>query len=398
MFYLPIILASLYILSRRRLDWGWLIAKNWPILIFYAFLLISVTWANSPFASFKRWFKESGNIVVALVILSEANPQQAFRAVFVRCALVLIPLSMILLRWFPTIGRGYNIHSGAMEAVGVTHQKNALGTMILVCGLIFFWDWLERTKNGEARRSMIDRLVAVGVGVTAVWLLYLCDSKTSIVALTIGAFILTAIRLPLLHRRVSAFGTYALFVAAAFFLVDQQIGISETIIRSLGRDMTFTGRTEVWRELLNVGTDRLLGTGFMSFWDDMSYQSRLPNWVAFSAHNGYLEIFLAGGYFGVTMLALMLLGTAAKINRHLRGGTDYSVVRFAIFVMALIANFSESNFACMTPLGILFLLAAIGEARPDFPHQGFVLTASDHYPISTDVPAEQRANLGMQSS
>ena len=101
LFYLAMILAAAFTLSRRGLDWGWLIAKNWPIVLFYSFLLVSVIWANSPFVSFKRWFKETGNILVALVILTEVNPLQAFRAVFIRCAYVLIPLSLIFIRYFP---------------------------------------------------------------------------------------------------------------------------------------------------------------------------------------------------------------------------------------------------------------------------------------------------------
>src|SRR5687767_14852415 len=60
MFYLLMIVAALFTLSRRQVDWSWFTAKNWPILIFYSFLFVSVAWANSPFSSFKRWFKETG--------------------------------------------------------------------------------------------------------------------------------------------------------------------------------------------------------------------------------------------------------------------------------------------------------------------------------------------------
>ena len=87
--------------------------------------------------------------------------------------------------------------------------------------------------------------------------------------------------------------------------------------------------------------------------------------MAFSAHNGYIEVYLAGGMLGVSFLILMLLGTGLKINGDLQRGGHYAVVRFAILVAALMANFAESNFACMTPLGFLFLLAAIGYATPE---------------------------------
>lgn len=364
-FYLIIIIAALITLSQRAVNWGWLIAQNWPLVIFYTFLLISVIWTNSPLSSFKRWFKESGNILVALVILTEVNPLEAFRAVFVRCAYVLIPLSWIFIRYFPDLGRRYNNHSGELEAIGVTFQKNSLGTMILACGLVFLWDWLERTRASKVPTGKIDRYVRITIATTAVYLLHLCDSKTSMISLAIGSIIVGSVRMPLFRKRISDLGLYTLLAGGAFLLVDRVVGITETIIRALGRDMTFTGRTDVWRELLNVGTDPILGTGFMSFWDDESFRSKLPNWVAFSAHNGYIEIYLAGGAVGVLMLTLLIFGTGSRINRRLATGSGYSAVRFAIFVMMLIANFAESNFACMTPLGLLFILAAIGEARPE---------------------------------
>ena len=107
-----LIIAAFVTLSRRSLNWSQVISENWPIFLFYAFLLISVLWANSPLNSFKRWFKEFGNIAVLLVILTEAKPQQAIRAVFVRCAYLLLPLSVVFIRYFPSIGRFYSSHGG----------------------------------------------------------------------------------------------------------------------------------------------------------------------------------------------------------------------------------------------------------------------------------------------
>ena len=142
----------------------------------------------------------------------------------------------------------------------------------------------------------------------------------------------------------------------------------------LGRDMTFTGRTDVWRELLNLHTDPVLGVGFMSIWDDERYQSQLPDWIAHSsAHNGYLEEYIGGGWVGIFFLGVMLLGVALRVNKALKWDRDYSAVRLAIFSVFLIHNFSESNIACMTPLGFLFLTAGIGHAgtaqMADFPEE-----------------------------
>lgn len=362
-FFFALIVASTIVLSRRAVAWGPQLARNWPLILFYAYLLVTVVWANSPLSSLKRWSKEIGNVLVVLVILSEADPLHAIRAVFVRCACVLIPLSIVYLRYFPHLGRNYSIHSGQLEVTGVTTQKNSLGAMIVVCLLVFIWDWLERTRPGSTRLPRVDRLVGAAIVASGLWLLYLSDSKTSMVAFSVGMAFVVATRVPVLQRRIGALGGLSLVAIAGFSLLDWIFGLSHAVVENLGRDMTFTGRTDVWRELLAVGTDPVFGTGYMSLWDDAALRAKLPDWVAFSAHNGYLEIYLAGGLLGAAALGLMLLGTAARINRALATGETFAAVRFGIFVAALIANFSESNFACMTPIGFLFLIAAIGRAE-----------------------------------
>jgi O-antigen ligase len=235
--------------------------------------------------------------------------------------------------------------------------------MILVCGLVTLWDWLERTRPGAPKLSRVERWLPPLVLAMGFNLLWLSDSKTSLVCLLLGGAIIAAVRFAPLHRRINAMGLYVLGAAVGFYVLDWAFGISTAVLQNLGRDLTFTGRTEVWRELLAVGTDPIFGTGFMSFWDDEFYQSRLPHWIAFSAHNGYLEVYLAGGFVGVSLLALVLLHSGFRVNKSLAAGTSYAVVRFAIFCVVLLANFSESNFACMTPLGLLFLVVAIGNAR-----------------------------------
>jgi len=101
----------------------------------------------------------------------------------------------------------------------------------------------------------------------------------------------------------------------------------------------------------------------MSLWDDPFFRNQLPYWVAGSAHNGYIEIYLMGGWVAISLLGFVLVWAAVRINASLRSGDNLSLMRFAILMMALIMNFSESNFACMTPMGLLLWLAAIGHAR-----------------------------------
>lgn len=54
---------------------------------------------------------------------------------------------------------------------------------------------------------------------------------------------------------------------------------------------------------------------------------------------------------------------ALRISVSLHSGDNYSLMNFAVFMMALIMNFLESNFLYMTPMDLLLWLAAIGHAR-----------------------------------
>jgi O-antigen ligase len=253
-----------------------------------------------------------------------------------------------------------------MEVTGVTPQKNSLGILVTVCGLALLWEWFERGEEVKASQSLrvsrFDRYLPFALFVLGGYLLYLCDSATSIVCLAIGGTILAAIKFPLLRQRISAIGGYTLAAGIAFYAIDSAFGIKKEFLALLGRDMTFTGRTDVWRELFELNTDPIIGTGFLSFWSDQSYRMRLPDWIAFSAHNGYIETYLDGGWIAIIFLSVMLVVTSFRINLRLKTGNTFALVRFCVLIATILGNFSESHYARMTPLWFMFLVCAIDPA------------------------------------
>jgi exopolysaccharide production protein ExoQ len=383
--FLALIIAAWVIVLNRKPDWSSFLSRNWPIVLFYFYLLVSVFWADSIQDSFKRWFKEVGNIIVIMLILTETNPQQALRAVFVRCSYLLIPLSIVFLRYFPNLGRRYS-RGGELEVIGVTDQKNSLGAMIVVCCLLVIWDLLENNQQARKKPDRVGTFLEVGILILGVYLLHACDSKTSMVCLALGGAILATSRMPVLRNRVGSLGLWTLGTVLVFNMVDAFFGLKEVIVKTLGRDMTFTGRTNSWREIMQLHTDPLLGTGFYSFWSDPYYISKLPEAVPRPAHNGYLEVYLDGGSIGVLLLAILLGVTALRINKEMRWGGTYALVRYAALVVAVIANFSESYFARMAPVGFLFLLAAIEVPRP----HGVYLAGGNSF--SDSVPQRNTAD------
>jgi len=72
--------AAFLILQRRRFPWGSLPYLNVAFFLLLAYLALSVLWSPYPFVAFKRWFKEFGNVLIALVILTEKDPAESLRA------------------------------------------------------------------------------------------------------------------------------------------------------------------------------------------------------------------------------------------------------------------------------------------------------------------------------
>ena len=96
----------------------------------------------------------------------------------------------------------------------------------------------------------------------------------------------------------------------------------------LGRDPTLTNRTEIWAATKAHPVDPIFGCGYLNFWD-MVGPIKLGESAAVelkTAHNGYLEIFLDGGYLGILFLVIMLISRWEKSCAELCSGPSRGCV------------------------------------------------------------------------
>src|SRR5581483_884662 len=95
--YLLLIVFGFWVLFKRGVRLQTITGNNKWLYIFYLYWAFSVLWSDAPVVAFKRWFKDVGNIVMLLVLLTENNPMEAIKAAFVRCAYVVAPFSLLLI-------------------------------------------------------------------------------------------------------------------------------------------------------------------------------------------------------------------------------------------------------------------------------------------------------------
>ena len=126
-----LILLAIGILATRSFKWDNFFTRNIALIAFVSFALVSVVWSDFPFIAFKRWFRDLGNYLVILVVLTDPHPLEAVRMFLRRLCFLLIPLSILLIKYFPYMGRQYTIWQGSAMYVGAATSKNMLGACVL---------------------------------------------------------------------------------------------------------------------------------------------------------------------------------------------------------------------------------------------------------------------------
>jgi len=354
-----LIAASVLVLLKRGFKWGEAFGKNKAIFFIYLFFALSAFWSEAPLVSLKRLVKDFGCVLTALVLLTEANPAEAIRITFVRVSYLLFPLSLVLEKYFPMIGRGYT-HAGEPMLIGLTTQKNTLGQVLFVFGLMLVWDLLEVRKMEPGRQRQRLERIRIGMLLLGGWIMIRCDSQTSIVCFVVGVFVLwlTGRLAHLPQRKPVLLGCIG--AGLGLLVLDKTFHLSDMLVRALGRNPTLTGRTEIWRLVMEQNTDPLFGDGFYIFWDSEKGEAIIRALAQIqSAHNGYLEVYLDGGMIALLLLGVLLLaGGKRAIDRWYK---EMPLGRMALifWLLAILYNFSESNYFRLAPLWFAFLLLTI---------------------------------------
>jgi O-antigen ligase len=357
--FTALIVAGAVVLFRRREAVVHVLKGNRWLLGLYAYLLLSVFWSDYPFVAFKRWFKECGSLIAALIIMTEANPSEAVKAVFLRCTYVLVPLSFLLIRFMPDIGRAYTGHNASdLMYVGVTNHKNTLGALLLTACLVLFWSLLSASSCRTRRRFWwFDHALVL---LAAFWLLRIANSATSVVGVITGIGLLVALRMDSVRRQVPRFELLAVALGTLWLLLDPILHIAESIVTSLGRDMTLTSRTGAWDLVLRSDSNPLIGVGFKSFW---AGERMAKLWVDLpgivQAHNGYIETYLEGGLIAVSLLMALLLTGVRAANRRTVLGDNLGQVQLTFLVVTLAYNCSEAAFTQRSLIWLITLVAVL---------------------------------------
>ncbi len=293
---------------------------------------LSMLWSIDPGVSLRRSIALLMTTMCGLVLASRYDwNEMVQRIAFVFFVLAIISVFTALL--WPAKGITQELHVGAWRGPWV--EKNYLGgnmTKGLVACMCAYamrpdrwWLWIPG-------------------GVLCFLLVIMSTSKTALLVSVacIGLFVAIRIfrrrpilRIPLMYFSVMGLSVFLILILA----------FPEDMFGLIGKDPTFTGRTDIWELLMQSIREKfVLGYGYGVYWQDElgpSYYVRsILEWGVPTAHNGWIESWLSCGVviialFGIHYIFTLLLA----INRMKRGGVEtywaiLSTLMFLFFSMS----------------------------------------------------------------
>ena len=362
--YFQVLLAAgIVILIRRRGRTMAALRENWAVLLYFGYCLVSFVWSDFPDVSLKRWVKAIGDLVMVLVVVTDPQPLPALRRVFARVGFILLPVSILLIKYYGNLGRAFDPYGG-MGITGVTTDKNLLGVITFVLSLGAVWRILSllRTPNESSRwRHLVAQGILLACGLM---LLLMAHSATSLACLILGAGLMLLTGLPVIGRRPGAVHALVLTLVLAGGIA-MMFGGDAGVIHALGRKTDFTGRTDIWKTVIPLAPNPLLGAGFESFWLGPRLERVwrfFPVFKPTEAHNGYIEVYLNLGWIGLILISVLLINGYFRAVAAFRRDPSLGGLMLALVATAAVYSVTEAGFRMLDAIWV-FLLLAVAAGR-----------------------------------
>ena len=324
--------------------------------------------------TFKRWVRALGAVLMILVVVSDPHPTEATAALIRRVTYVLIPVSLLLIKYYRDIGVQYDYWTGEEFLVGAGTDKNGLGRLCMLAGVFVSWDVLRTWRTPSLKDRWLHCAIALSVLWIAIWLLFQAKSATALVTFVLGFLVLASFELRFFRNNLRHLGLLIFAASAIALTAILSTNLLESIVTGLGRNMTLSTRTLVWADLLRMPTNPIVGVGYDSFWLGERLDFFVRKHKVNSAHNGLLEIYIELGVVGVTLLVGIVISSFRKATDSLHQLTrfEFGKLQLAILCIFVIYNVTESAYKPTTLMFFVLLLVTVTHGkrathRPDGP-------------------------------
>lgn len=252
-------------------------------------------------------------------------------------------------RWaYTALGLGSFIMRppGAGEFVGLTLSKNALGGVLALCTAFWYLHYSQGAKTNT------ERWISLGMMFFSFYLVRANKSGGALVATIILIIAVSSLNFLKKLSFQWAFTAIICFLVVSIimtvFVVDN---LEEIIVGGLGKDLTLTGRTEFWPQLIDAVNQRpWCGYGYEGFFQQDKLGPGTPAYFIYTPngfqpknpHNGAIGILLAFGWPGLILMMISLLLNLAYAVRYLtRSKLEDAGMPICFLVYIIMSNITE---------------------------------------------------------
>jgi exopolysaccharide production protein ExoQ len=316
-----------------------------PLLFLFLWMLISTIWSYDPFTTIKRFTKVFVYITFVISVFLSQNPIKNLKKTLYLFSWIGGGLSLLLIIFFKEYG-WMNYNEGYLPC-GIFIHKNALAlfaaSMLITLSAISVFQRESLNKTSVIYKSLFIILVLEVI---------LTEAMDVILGVLISIPILTYLyvlnkfekkKLVVLVSFLILFTFFLIYLIFRYFISFNHLFTD--ILLFIGKDPTFTGRTDIWGILLSIGikTHPFLGSGFGVFFISLENLGLIKtlSWVAYHAHNTYLQVYLEMGIVGVALLIYLLLYGLIKLIFLWKENSLLASILLSLFTLCTVQTLFE---------------------------------------------------------
>lgn len=322
--------------------------------LFLLVVSLSGFWSDTPEIAMKASLAYVGASAVAIYIGKQYNWTELFR-LFRWISFFGVIFSIYYAQFKPSIGRHMKGWSGILG-----HPNQFAFFMALTAVLWFLY----------ALYSPKQRRLSAVVILLALFSLQNANSGASkvlvIVLLSLWFYLNFVKRLPVQW----AFISVVLFmIVSTILIVVISDNLESIVVGGLGKDMTLTGRTEFWPQIIDKINQRpFLGYGAASFWQPwrgledpareiivVKTQFKPPH-----SHNGFLDLALQLGWVGLGLFVLSFFNNLAKAVTYLtRAKLPEAGLPLVLLTYTIMTNITETGLFGVTSVWFWYIVLTV---------------------------------------
>jgi len=321
------------------------VMDSWSLLLLLAFATLSVSWSDAPALTTRHSLSLSASGLGGLYLAARYSFAEQ-----VKLLTSVFKIAIVLSFLFGAMKLGTAVDDLDGAWYGIYTQRNSLGAMMALSVLVFIlWARIRPEEKGTLN---------IWAALSFV-LILLSGSMTALISACIVTTLLPVARFmksdPAKARATILAGTLAAGLGLYFF-ADH----FETVVELFDRDASLTGRTTIWGAALAEGVDQFwLGAGFDAFWlgdkGPSGEVQSIAGWAVPSAHNGFLEIWLALGIAGSAIFFLgFCICCKRSIQLFLQADSWEAVWPLLFLILLVLVNLTQSTL--VSPNYILWIL------------------------------------------